>query len=667
MKSVDDSKTQPHTEFEGGEDQVMPKVTVEADAEYDPEYYTDPYNKDYVLPNATAGTKTDTPIMETPLNVQVISKQVLKERQAFTLTDALRNVSGVRTGLGPGGSDVTTPSIFLRGFDSTTFFRDGFRLTQGAASREFANVESVEVLKGSAAILYGLIEPGGMVNVITKKPLATPYYGFTQQFGSYNLYRTTLDATGPLTKNKDLLYRVNMSYQNSDSFRDLLGNEDVFFAPKLTWNISPRTQANFELEYNRSHLGLDTGSILPIINGQLLRVPRSRNYAEYSPLTNETVFGSFNWSHAFNEDWTLKHRFSVNQASQFIPVISFPVGVGPADVFGDGSVLVPSGKVGRNYNTGKGFNQYNTYANNVDVVGHFDTWDLKHTLLLGGDHYRIDNNLNSSGGPFHFNSLIDLNRPVHPRVFVRGGGVLAQPAFANITKLDQFGLYTQDQIKLPYDVHVTGGIRWQYIHQSQKSVFSDGSQPTNTVQTQDAVTPRVGILWNPKPWLSLYANYTESFGANSGLTFVRPGLGKIIAPTSAAQYEGGLKFQAFDGKLRATLAYYDLTKTNVAVADPIISHNCGAGPGSCSIAIGEIRSRGPELDIQGEILPGWNVIANWTNLDIIVTKGSWNPNDPNVNPAGDSSLGGKVGDRLFGQPRNTGSLWSTYTVQDGGL
>ncbi|MGB7210183.1 MAG: TonB-dependent receptor plug domain-containing protein, partial [Pyrinomonadaceae bacterium] len=118
-KSVTDN---PNTE-----DATLPKVTVEADSEYDPEYYTDPYNKDYVIPNATAGTKTDTPIMETPLNVQVISKQVLKERQSFTLTDALRNVSGVRTDPFPGGNTRNSQSIFLRGFDSQTFFRDGFR------------------------------------------------------------------------------------------------------------------------------------------------------------------------------------------------------------------------------------------------------------------------------------------------------------------------------------------------------------------------------------------------------------------------------------------------------------------------------------------------------------------------------------------------------------
>ena len=166
----------------------------------------DPYNQDYVLLNATSGTKTDTPIMETPLNVQVISKQVLKDQQVITLADSLKNVSGVTTGsfaYGTGNYGAPTQQITLRGFASQTFYRNGFRLQQGSASRDMSNVESVEVLKGPAAVLYGQNEPGGMVNVITKQPLATPYYSVNQQFGSYDMYRTTVDASGPISSNKD--------------------------------------------------------------------------------------------------------------------------------------------------------------------------------------------------------------------------------------------------------------------------------------------------------------------------------------------------------------------------------------------------------------------------------------------------------------------------------
>lgn len=260
-----------------------------------------------------------------------------------------------------------------------------------------ANVESVEVLKGPAAILYGLVEPGGMVNVITKQPQAMPYYGFNQQFGSYDLYRITIDATGPLTQNKDLLYRVNMSYQNSGSFRDLVNTEDVFLAPVLKWNISPKTQVTFEMEYDHKHQGTDPGFV-PFFDGQPFNMPRSRNYAEYSPATTEMIFGGLNWSHQFNEDCAIKHRFSVNQSSLTSPFFTRPIVAGTKafiqSVFGDDPNLnlLPDDLVvlrSRNFNTP----QNNTYSTNLDLIGHFDTTGLKHTLLLGGDYYRLDQDL----------------------------------------------------------------------------------------------------------------------------------------------------------------------------------------------------------------------------------------------------------------------------------
>jgi iron complex outermembrane recepter protein len=143
-------------------------------------------------------TKIDTPIMETPLNVQVISKQVLKDQQVISLNKALRNISGVSTQIQGGAPGSNTENLYLRGFPTTALFRNGFRMdgNKFGFNQQFANVESIDVLKGPAAILYGRVEQGGMVNVITKQPRETPYYSLNQQFGSYDLYRTSVDATG---------------------------------------------------------------------------------------------------------------------------------------------------------------------------------------------------------------------------------------------------------------------------------------------------------------------------------------------------------------------------------------------------------------------------------------------------------------------------------------
>jgi len=289
---------------------TLPPVNVTGKATYDA---TDPYNHDYVLPNATAGTKTDTPIMETPLNVQVISKQVLKDQQVISIDQAVKNVSGVLSN--PANTGGLSEAFTLRGFQSQTIFRNGFRIDNndvGSGSRQMANVESLEVLKGPAAILYGRVEPGGMINLITKQPLSTPYYSLQQQIGSYNLYRTSIDATGPLTKDDTLLYRVNMSYEDSGSFRNLVDNQRIFVAPVLKWNISPKTQATFEMEYNKDHVNYDQITV-PLVNGQVIKLPRNLNLTEGNPQKGETFFGGFNWSHQFNDDRAIKHAVSVHR------------------------------------------------------------------------------------------------------------------------------------------------------------------------------------------------------------------------------------------------------------------------------------------------------------------------------------------------------------------
>jgi iron complex outermembrane receptor protein len=661
--AVVDEKPQPQSNInDTGSETTLGKVTVEADADNpydDPTWQTDPYNTDYVLPKATAGTKTNTPVMETPLNVQVISKQVLKDQQVISLDKALRNVSGVTTHSGNLGGSVNSGNeqqLFLRGFETTALFRNGFRMNGNGIgfNQQFANVESVEVLKGPAAILYGRVEPGGMVNITTKQPLATPYYALNQKFGSYDLFRTSIDATGPLTKDDTLLYRVNASFQSNNSFRDLVSNEDVFFAPILKWNISPRTQATLEMEYNRSLSSLE-GQILPIVNNQIINLPHSRNLGERNPAETENIFVGFNWSHQFNDDWSIKHQVSYKRQDSTL---------GPG-VFVDSTAgLLPNNRLPRFSFTGK--NTTDTVATILDLTGHFKTWELEHTLLFGGDYYQFDT-LNDNLFPLTKDGAFDIDsisfeHPIHTGP---NPGLIPAVRDGFTEQVDNYGLYLQDQIKLPYNIHVMGGLRYQYVHSTVKRPFQEAvgapfvPNESFPPQTDDAVTPRVGLLWNPKKWLSLYSNYAENFGANTGaFGFVdngtKTGGSKPLPPQSAQQWEIGAKTELFDGRLRATLAYYDLTKQNVATTDP--QHKqapfCGTG---CSVAVGEVRSRGPELDILGEILPGWNVIATYANQDVRVTKSN------------ETQGAVVVGNRLQFTPRNIGSFQTTYEVQQGDL
>ena len=222
----------------------------------------DPYNKSYVLQNASTGTKTNTPVMDTPVNVQTVSQQVLQDQQVTTLAQALQNVSGVSVtnGLQDGAVNGTVSNgILLRGFETTNYFRDGFRVDATAAGisnvdqRQFANISNIEVLKGPGAILYGFSDPGGVINIVTKQPLDQPYYAIEQQIGSLAQYRTSIDATGPLNTDKSLLYRINMSYDNDGapfgSIIDRTGSQSIFVAPVVKWNLDAATWVKLEAEY----------------------------------------------------------------------------------------------------------------------------------------------------------------------------------------------------------------------------------------------------------------------------------------------------------------------------------------------------------------------------------------------------------------------------------
>ncbi|WP_347988608.1 TonB-dependent receptor [Methylomonas sp. AM2-LC] len=631
--TLEKASTPPASQINQADPTTLPKVTVVGNAVYDA---TNPYNEDYVLPNATSGTKTDTLIMETPLNVQVISKQVLKDQQVISLDQALRNVSGVvmESRDNPNGGFGLGTNLYLRGFQTSTFFRNGFRIdnpsvsTMGLSDRQFANVESVEVLKGSSAILYGRVEPGGMVNVITKQPLATPYYSLTQQFGSYNTNRTSLDSSGPLTQDDTLLYRLNMSYQNQGSFRDGVNSENFFIAPIIKWNINPRTQASLEMEYQHDTEVQNVG-LVPGLNGQLANIPYNRNYFDPNGINvQDTYFIGLNWSHQFNDDWSIKHRIQVNKNNLNL----FNTQQAAFGVNDDSN-----GKPILTLNTMAGSYATDTYSTGLDLTGHFNTGILKHTLLFGGDYYRYTMNQ-----AFMNNGSVSVSllNPAYPGMLPTAPDP-TQNYTAN-NQIDNYGFYLQDQIQLPYHIHLLGGMRYQYIHEIFNIEQGGITSALNPINTADAVTPRAGVLWNPESWLSVYANYTEGFGVNTGVAYPS---GKPVPPTGAKQYEGGIKTEFFDGRLRATLAYYDLTKTNIPT--PVLGN---LNTNMVSVT-GEANSHGPEFDIMGEILPGWNVIANYTNMAVHITK----------------SNNGDVGNRFYNVPRNMSKIWSTYEIQQGDL
>ncbi|HXW70661.1 MAG TPA: TonB-dependent receptor [Methylocella sp.] len=617
----------------------------------------DPYNTSYVLPDASTGTKTDTPVMDTPLNVQSVSQQVLQDQQAITLGQALQNVSGTFVSSAVSSNLTGNPSagIYIRGFLTATTYRNGFRFdtTQNSnidpvSAIQFANIADVQVLKGPGAILYGLVDPGGIVNIVTKEPLDTPYYAVQQQVGSLALYRTTIDATGPLTEDKTWLYRMDMSYENNGapfgSLIDLTHSQNIFLAPVIKWNIDGATWVKLEGQYNSDRTSVFQ-AYDPLFNGAFVNIPRSTNYGESNPNLTTNLFTALTWSHQFNNDWSIRQQFAYNNIesnpNQVLPTGSCAVNI---TCFGNLSNPFPS----------SGFavtreEQYlqvpqRTVSTNVDITGHFNTFGAQHTLLVGGDiYYTYGSLLDRIYGD---TSLIDLFDPTQPGTPF---GCFTTPCFNFASSFTQetAGLYAQDQIKLPYNIYLLAGARYQYIHQTGATGSSPGAEmPNGAPLVGQAVTPRFGLLWRPQDWVSFYGNYAQGFGPNVA-TLVAPGV--LAPPTNAESWEAGAKLEFFNGKLRVSADYFELVETNVpAAVNPLMP--------LFSVLAGEARSTGPELDIEGEILPGWKVIANYTNDDVRITKGGGG--------GGGQFESLTPGQRLPGVPRNQANFWTTYEFED---
>ncbi|MGH8654672.1 MAG: TonB-dependent siderophore receptor, partial [Gammaproteobacteria bacterium] len=263
--------------------------------------------------------------------------------------------------------------FIIRGFENdANIYRNGLR--SRCFRYETANLEQIEVLKGPAAVLYDRIEPGGLVNLVSKRPLEQPYYALEQQFGSYDLYRTVAEATGPITSDGSLLYRFDLAYQSNNSFLDFVDLERVFVSPSLTWRLSERTEINLNVEYQDDTMQDESG--IPAIGRRPAPVPINR-YFQDDVAVDETdrVLVELSWSHRFSEHWALRNRFQANLTDYNQTILT------PAGFLDDRTLDRGLWDVGatRDY-----------YATNLDLTGHVEAYGIAHDLLAGVDYWRYN-------------------------------------------------------------------------------------------------------------------------------------------------------------------------------------------------------------------------------------------------------------------------------------
>jgi iron complex outermembrane recepter protein len=604
--SQPENQTQPQRPSASGDEPIELVVTGEQDG----------YNSSV----STTGTKVDTNQRDIPQAIQVVPRQVIQDQQITRVGDAVRNVSGVQ--VQAGGSRSTFDRFYFRGFSNVNdgVLRNGLRDRIGSrVPSETANLERIEVLKGPGSVLYGQGILGGAVNLITKQPRQDPYYSIEGTFGNFDFYRGAVDLSGPLTSDKTLLYRLNASVESSGTFIDFFDTQRYFIAPVLSWQIGKNTKLTLEAEYLDSQLQDDNGlpavgTVLPNPNG---KIPLNRNINEPDDKDNRTALRvGYNFEHRFSENWQIRNAFQstfskVDQVQTFVSALE-----------ADNRTL------NRDYYDNRQSFSNDVYTMDTYIVGKFKTGSIQHQLVTGFDLFKqIDATTDAVD---RSQDSLDLFNPVYGRPL---GAVTSRSQFEY--NYEALGVYIQDQITFADNLKLLLGGRFDLVNQKREDFVA----ATTTFQQDEAFTPRVGIVYQPIPPISLYASYGRAFQQNYGTTFDNT----LFTPERGTQYEVGVKADLSD-KVSATLAFYDLTRSNVIVPNP--------NNRRFSILTGEQRSRGVELDVAGEILPGWNVIAAYAYTDAIVTKDT----RPQL-----------VDNQLNNIPQHSFSLWTTYTLQKGAL
>lgn len=519
----------------------------------------------------------------------------------------------------------------IRGFSNPVgnIFKNGL-MEYRIRTLDTTNLQTVEVLKGPASLLFGRGEPGGIVNLVVKRPLDTPYYSIQQQVKSFSGTRTTIDATGPLTKDKSILYRVNAEYYSNGSYRDYVSDRNLFIAPTLTFHPIEQFRMNVDFEY-QNRTWVDDYPVLPAVGGSPASIPISRYLSSASLMTaypdhSDRKRIAYDWTYEFLPGWSLTNRLSytsIATRNENIVPFSFNPTTG---VLGRLALFIP-GTTDR------------TFATNLDLKGKFSTGFIDHSILIGLDAFKNYIPLYLSYQPFL--SSININAPNSWQV----ENPYSNPVFGKSAQ-KWTGVYGQDMISLLDDtVHILLGGRYDWAESSANKNFSSYLNALSSYVTtyNTAFSPRVGAVYQPLPWLSLYGSYTRSFGVgNSSST------GLPLDPQRGELYEAGVKAELLDRRLSLTMAYFDIFKTNIPYADPTNARN--------TLLIGKARSQGFEFDLTGRIDDNWSVIANYTHDDVRTVQGalSYNPATLITTQLAIS------GSKLPASPRNYGNLWVKY-------
>ncbi|WP_255252517.1 TonB-dependent siderophore receptor [Enterobacter sp. CC120223-11] len=563
--------------------------------------------------SSSTATLTSMPLLDIPQVVNTVSDRVIEDQHVTTLDEALYNVANVVQTNTLGG---TQDAFTRRGFGAN---RDGSIMTNGLRTvlpRSFnAATSRVEVLKGPSSTLYGILDPGGLINVITKRPERTfsgSVQGTSSSFGGGT---GQLDVTGPIEGTR-LAYRLIGEYQNEDYWRNFGNNRSSFIAPSLTWFGDDAT-VNVTYSHRDYHVPFDRGTIFDLNTGQAVDVDRKERFDEPFNITNgESDLAQLNAEYRLNSAWTARFDYSYSQ-----------------DKYTDNQARVmaydsATGNLTRRVDATQGSTQ-KMHATRADLQGN---------VAIGGFYNEI-----LTGVSYDYYDLLrtDMIRCKNVKgfnIYDPQYGKLSECTTVSASDSDQrirqesYSAYVQDALYLTDNWIAVTGVRYQYYTQ-----YAGKGRPfnVNTDSADEKWTPKAGLVYKVTPSFSLFGNVAQGFMPQSSIASY---IGDL-PPEESTAYELGAKFELFTG-LTANVALFDIHKKNVLYTEQV-------GDETIAKTAGKVRSRGLEVDVAGALTDNLNVIASYGYTDAKVLD------DPDY-----------AGKPLPNVPKHTGSLFMTYDIHN---
>ncbi|AZF44799.1 Ferric siderophore receptor, TonB dependent [Pseudomonas sp. R1-43-08] len=580
----------------------------------------------YLAKRTAAGSKTDTALVEAPRSISVATREQMQDRNVQNLDDAVKYMPGIVSA--SYGSDTRYDWMRVRGFEPTQFL-DGLPLPRGVYANPKAetwNLDRLALLRGPASSVYGQTPPGGLLDMVSRRPSAESSHAVQVQYGSDNYRQINFESTGKIDDEGQFLYSLGGVVRDAGTQVDHIDNKRYNIAPSLTWNIDTDTKLTFLSQFTRDDTGT-TSQFLPIqgtkIKSPLGDVSHHKNLGDPDyEFYDRTYYAlGYAFEHRFNDTWQFKQnlRYTKSElAFQQLTVGSFAYS--PADAAGNIS------RSSTNVNE-----DISQFAVDNNFQADFATGDITHTLLLGLDHQRTDTSYLSIFGPA---GTVNIFNPINTQPVVRPA---RSTAFYDYNqKTVQTGLYVQDQMALD-NWRLTLGGREDWVHQG--TTYFNKNDATNTDRSKN-FSGNAALSYVFDSGFVPYISYAESFQPASNAS-VSPT--ESYKPTEGKQWELGVKYQPPGSNTLLSAAVYDLTQKNVLVT------SFQSGGVSLTDQTGEVKVKGLELEAISDVTENLKVIAAYTLAKSEVQKGDFK------------------GNRLQLMPNQQASLWTDYTWHTGAL